>query len=738
LRNGRSHWQHSPVAANRKSKPKCKPKRNRDGQGLNMHSPIIRIASIAAIAAGLNACSDGGSSIESPAPGPIAVGAATLKHFTGDDACQQLEAKIESVATAMMSEQLSYLRDRQPGNFYPPPVAEGNTGDSGAPVAAPAPAPARYSETNVQVGGVDEPDLVKNTGEHLYSLALGASGDEIVLSQVALRPADSMRLVGQNRWSAVSDPASYQRNSPQGMFLNGANQLVSLSTGYQAVVIDVLANDVAPSICSEQGCGPGRDDLDPPTTTVRSFAVGANTPPAESWKLELPGRLLQARRIGDKMYLASRATMRYPQGLKWWPEQASPDMTVEQWNAAIDALIAKNAVIVEQAPLSEWLSTLQIPGETVTAPTAQLCSSFATPESSTRLGWLRIHTVDLATQAVTHQTLMTSGSSLYMSPSALLVTTSVWSDVDRPGSTTLVHRFNVQADGTASYDTSGKLDGTLINSFAIDQSDRDVIRVAMQDRSASAEVFSYVATMGKRDNELTVLGRSEPIAPGENLQSARFVGDKAYLVTFLQVDPFFVYDLSDPTAPTRLGELKIPGFSSYLHPIGENHVLGVGYDGGGWPRQVKASLFNVTDPMNPTEQSVLILGDYFTGSRALWDPHAFTFYDQTPSTPDTIMAIPMRSYASSSYGTQNQTDIRLINIAPDQGSGALTLSGVLDMSDLLNPNNGNGAGDQGLWRSRDARRAVFVADEIYGVADGAVRAATIVQPDVPLDTVLIP
>ncbi len=204
-------------------------------------------------------------------------------------------------------------------------------------------------------------------------------------------------------------------------------------------------------------------------------------------------------------------------------------------------------------------------------------------------------------------------------------------------------------------------------------------------------------------------------------------------MTFLQVDPFFVYDLSNPAAPLALGELKIPGFSSYLHPVGENHVLGIGYDGGGWPRKVKASLFDVTNPLQPVEQSVLLLGDSYTDSDALWDPHAFTFYYPETDSPDAVMAVPVRSYASSQYGTGNESGIRLVNVRPGQGGDALRLQGTLDMSDLL------GVRDPGQsWRSADARRAVFVGDDVYAVSDSAIRSATIAQPASPLGTVSIP
>jgi hypothetical protein len=131
---------------------------------------------------------------------------------------------------------------------------------------------------------------------------------------------------------------------------------------------------------------------------------------------------------------------------------------------------------------------------------------------------------------------------------------------------------------------------------------------------------------------MEIVGSVEDLAPGERIYSARFIGDRAYLVTFKKVDPFYVIDLSDPMDPEVLGFLKIPGYSDYLHPFDEDHVIGVGKwteesDSGNfaWYQGVKISVFDVSDVSNPVESANIILGDRGTDSYALRDHKAFLF-----------------------------------------------------------------------------------------------------------------
>ena len=122
----------------------------------------------------------------------------------------------------------------------------------------------------------------------------------------------------------------------------------------------------------------------------------------------------------------------------------------------------------------------------------------------------------------------------------------------------------------------------------------------------------------------------EDLAPGERIFSARFIGDRLYLVTFVQVDPLFVIDLSKPWSPRVLGELKIPGVSDYLHPYDEDHLIGVGRSthdtvGRGGFKGIKVSLFDVSDVHDPRERATYEVGDSGSSTSVTYDHKAFLF-----------------------------------------------------------------------------------------------------------------
>jgi len=205
---------------------------------------------------------------------------------------------------------------------------------------------------------------------------------------------------------------------------------------------------------------------------------------------------------------------------------------------------------------------------------------------------------------------------------------------------TIIHKISIDEE-KIKYVAKGEVPGRLLNQFSMDQSG-DRFRVA-----TTTEIYTqYEGTIRSNavyvlDEKLDIVGQLEDIAPEENIFSARFMGDRLYLVTFQQIDPFFVIDLSSDT-PKILGELKIPGFSNYLHPFDEEHVIGVGRDtkeiDNGRVQQlgIKISLFNVSDVNNPKVAGDIIIGDSSTHSEALYNHKAF-FFDKTRG----VISIPI-------------------------------------------------------------------------------------------------
>ena len=220
--------------------------------------------------------------------------------------------------------------------------------------------------------------------------------------------------------------------------------------------------------------------------------------------------------------------------------------------------------------------------------------------------------------------LTADSSDIYVSASNVYAAADVWRNIEnlsRP--LTAVHKFHI-ADGDIHYICTGEVPGWILDQYSMDEYEGN-LRIATQGSGAGSNVYVL-------DNRLLQLGKLEGLAPGENMYSSRFLGDRGYLVTFQKIDPLFAIDLSDPKAPQVLGYLKIPGFSDYMHPYDENHIIGLGKDtvegqGGGfsWYQGVKVSLFDVTDIEHPVEESKVVIGDRLTFSIAQIDHRAFMF-----------------------------------------------------------------------------------------------------------------
>ncbi|MFB5621030.1 MAG: beta-propeller domain-containing protein, partial [Nitrosopumilus sp.] len=214
---------------------------------------------------------------------------------------------------------------------------------------------------------------------------------------------------------------------------------------------------------------------------------------------------------------------------------------------------------------------------------------------------------------------------------------------------TIIHKISIDGD-KLQYQAKGSVPGRLLNQFSMDESG-DRFRVA-----TTMEYYSQYSGMIRSnavyvlDEDLKMVGGLDEIAPDESIFSARFMGDRLYLVTFQQIDPFFVIDLSTDT-PKILGELKIPGFSNYLHPYDDDHVIGVGRDtkevGNGRVQQlgVKVALFDVSNVSAPKVIGEYIIGDSSTHSEALNNHKAF-FFDKRKN----LLSIPISSDTKSVEG----------------------------------------------------------------------------------------
>ena len=224
------------------------------------------------------------------------------------------------------------------------------------------------------------------------------------------------------------------------------------------------------------------------------------------------------------------------------------------------------------------------------------------------------------------------------------------------GTYTNIYKFNLLEDGSIKYDKKAEEKGETINQFSIDEYAGN-LRIALYDSEGSRVVIF--------NNEMEKIGETEALAEGEKMYSSRFLGNKAYLVTYKTIDPLFVIDLSNPERPEVLGELKIPGYSTYLHPYDENHLIGIGMqteervnrDSSGRVRStsavitgMKMALFDVTDVNNPVQISDTVIGDSRTTSAILTNHKALLF-----SKEKQLLAIPVNNYTED-FEIENSSD----------------------------------------------------------------------------------
>ncbi|MEK5079040.1 beta-propeller domain-containing protein [Solibacillus sp. FSL W7-1436] len=277
--------------------------------------------------------------------------------------------------------------------------------------------------------------------------------------------------------------------------------------------------------------------------------------------------------------------------------------------------------------------------------------------------------------------------------------------------------YKISIDKTAVKMTAqGKVAGSVLNQFSMDEHDGHV-RIATTEGSAWGTTANSKNHLFILDGNLKQVGAVNDLAKGERIYSARFMGDKAYLVTFKETDPLFVIDTKNPKAPKVLGELKIPGFSNYLHPIGENHLLGIGYDtevkmeeGSKEPivytKGMKLSLFDVTDFNNPKEQQAVIIGGRGTYSPVQYD-HKALFRDSRQN----YYGFPVTIYSP----TDEEDQLKY------EGTGAhiykVTTKGIELAADMIEKAR---PGEQYEDSYNVVQRLLYIEDELFTVSRSKV------------------
>jgi hypothetical protein len=555
-------------------------------------------------------------------------------------------------------------------------AAAGAAGTVTTPAEAPAAAPtpggaADYSTTNVQEAGVDEPDIVKSDGDHIITLTDG------VLSVVDARAA-TPTVVG--RVQLATD-----RAQPQELLVAGTKALV-IGNAW-----DAGRGGPVPA------AGPAGAKLAPPIgrprATLTEVDLADPTAPAVGATLQVDGGYLSGRLVGATARIVVRSE---PSDLAFvFPQSAAGEERAKR----------ANQQVVAESTLADWLPSYTLVGVDGAIRADGIltdCDRVDAPTEFAGFGSLSVLTFDLTAPLGDGDamTVLASGETVYASASTLYVATTSYVDptAQQDGSrlprlerdfSTSIHAFDIGGTAPPTYAASGTVRGHRLDQFALREHD-GLLRAATTKGTpwggGDATSESVITVLEPQGRTLATIGSVGDMGKGERIYSVRYAADVAYVVTFRQTDPFYTVDLTDPRAPKVVGELKIPGYSGYLHPIGDDLVIGVGQDASdqGRVRGTKVSLFDVRDLAAPRELDTWVVPNSQSGAE--WDHRAFLWWPASRS-----VVLPLNDPGHGFYGAVVLTVDRASGIeeagrVEHAGPAGPKAPGVIQRSLVVGPN----------------------------------------------------
>jgi uncharacterized secreted protein with C-terminal beta-propeller domain len=602
---------------------------------------------------------------------------------------------------------------------------------SGIAIPAPVlPGGVGYSETNIQVAGVDEPDIIKNDNRYIYTI----SGSNLAI--IDAYPAAGASVISTTE---IAD-------TPRDIFVHG-DRLVLFSTGTEPFetrpeTSDPWIKPVAPYYRPYA-----------PVTHATIYDIRDRAKPTVMKDYSIEGEYLDARMIGSLVYLVTQEQI-YPyrgdpvivpalrEGTRtvvqpdvWYfdhPESQYTFTTITSLDAASGKekdvqtylLGSGNTLYVSEDALyvsypryrpAIYRGQEGLPVRSVAASDSASISSGIPADFNTLTGQER--------QSILEGLRNDEQDAIRREEVAQ--------------TTTVVHKIGIE-NGAITYRAKGEVPGTLHNQFSMDEYHGN-LRVATTSSVYTPRYGQYsYNNVYVLDQNLATIGELTHIAEQETIYATRFIGDRLYMVTFMRIDPFFVIDLSNPASPKILGKLKIPGYSDYLHPYDATHIIGIGKEtatndwGGVSTSGVKLALFDVSDVSNPRQLDKVQIGDAGSDSAALADHHAFLF-DRAKN----LLVIPIRAVTADpvikgdSYSNRPQVwyGAYVFGLTPQTG---FALRGTVQ----------HGSGDAGYYyygsSSSEVKRSLYIGDVLYTMSTKQIKANSLDDLTTTLATIPLP
>jgi len=506
-----------------------------------------------------------------------------------------------------------------------------------------------YSTTNIQVEGVDEADIIKNDGKYIYTV----SGNKVVI--VDAYPAENAEILSEIKFEGT----------PNEIFINKDKLLVFGQKQNKVYDKPVTSGP------EEKMIAPWPYPRYEQLVFVNVYDVSDKENPELVDEISLRGYYFESRMIGDYVYLIANENVYYYENRPIplpiitrndvdeevpateilrcpYPDYSYRYTNILAINTQDKDKKATHKVVLtgstqnlymslENLYLTSvkrrpWFDYRRIMVEKAVLPlmsgsTADKVKSILSSDLEDYKKWNELE------EAVSdYSNSMTSDERSSFNKKVEDKTRTLELEWQKEMEKTIIHRISINKD-VIEYKAEGEVPGNVLNQFSMDEYDNH-FRIATTAGYASTREGEATSSNNVYilDMDLKTVGKVEDLAPGEKIYSARFMGKRLYLVTFRNIDPLFVIDLADPTNPKILGKLKIPGYSDYLHPYDEDHVIGLGkwtMDAKdrdfAWYQGLKISLFDASDVNNPKEIAKYEIGDRGTDSYALHDHKAFLF-----------------------------------------------------------------------------------------------------------------